>query len=89
HRSEGVSLYSLFSTIPNLVGPLIAIGIWHLDRMSVFAVVMIAIALTTTFFGYRVSFAGKEPDTSHKVEPLPFNGVTVFAQFFKNKELLT
>lgn len=71
HRSEGVSLYSLFSTIPNLVGPLIAI------------------ALTTTFFGYRVSFAGKEPDTSHKVEPLPFNGVTVFAQFFKNKELLT
>ncbi|MEJ7474653.1 MFS transporter, partial [Staphylococcus saprophyticus] len=66
HRSEGVSLYSLFSTIPNLVGPLIAIGIWHLDRMSVFAVVMIAIALTTTFFGYRVSFAGKEPDTSHK-----------------------
>ncbi|PTU87930.1 MFS transporter [Staphylococcus pasteuri] len=89
HRSEGVSLYSLFSTIPNLVGPLIAIGIWHLDRMSVFAVVMIAIALTTTFFGYRVSFAGEEPDTSHKVERLPFNGVTVFAQFFKNKELLT
>ncbi|MFU0769258.1 staphylopine family metallophore export MFS transporter CntE [Staphylococcus pasteuri] len=89
HRSEGVSLYSLFSTIPNLVGPLIAIGIWHLDRMSVFAIVMITIALTTTFFGYRVSFAGEEPDTSHKVEPLPFNGVTVFAQFFKNKELLT
>lgn len=89
HRSEGVSLYSLFSTIPNLVGPLIAIGIWHLDRMSVFAVVMIAIALTTTFFGYRVSFVGEEPDTSHKVERLPFNGVTVFAQFFKNKELLT
>ena len=29
HRSEGVSLYSLFSTIPNLVGPLIAVGIWH------------------------------------------------------------
>ncbi|COE54119.1 staphylopine family metallophore export MFS transporter CntE [Staphylococcus warneri] len=87
HRSEGVSLYSLFSTIPNLVGPLIAVGIWHLDRISIFAIVMIAIALTTTFFGYRVTFASEEPDTRKKVEPLPFNAVTVFAQFFKNKEL--
>ncbi|MEX2948404.1 MFS transporter [Staphylococcus warneri] len=87
HRSEGVSLYSLFSTIPNLVGPLIAVGIWHLDRISIFAIVMIAIALTTTFFGYRVTFASEEPDTQKKVEPLPFNAVTVFAQFFKNKEL--
>ncbi|WP_270234831.1 staphylopine family metallophore export MFS transporter CntE [Staphylococcus warneri] len=87
HRSEGVSLYSLFSTIPNLVGPLIAVGIWHLDRISIFAIVMIAIALTTTFFGYRVTFASEEPDTHKKVEPLLFNAVTVFAQFFKNKEL--
>ena len=87
HRSEGVSLYSLFSTIPNLVGPLIAVGIWHLDRISIFAIVMIAIALTTTFFGYRVTFASEEPDTRKKVEPLTFNAVTVFAQFFKNKEL--
>ena len=87
HRSEGVSLYSLFSTIPNLVGPLIAVGIWHLDRISIFAIVMIAIALTTTFFGYRVTFSSEEPDTHKKVEPLPFNAVTVFAQFFKNKEL--
>lgn len=87
HRSEGVSLYSLFSTIPNLVGPLIAVGIWHLDRISIFAIVMIAIALTTTFFGYRVTFSSEEPDTHKKVEPLPFNAFTVFAQFFKNKEL--
>ena len=87
HRSEGVSLYSLFSTIPNLAGPLIAGGIWHLDRISIFAIVMIAIALTTTFFSYRVTFANEEPDTRKKVEPLPFNAVTVFAQFFKNKEL--
>lgn len=27
YRPEGVSLYSLFSTIPNLLGPLIAVGI--------------------------------------------------------------
>ena len=41
YRSEGVSLYSLFSTIPNLLGPLIAVGIWHVENMSIFAIVMI------------------------------------------------
>ncbi|RIN48062.1 MFS transporter, partial [Staphylococcus simulans] len=87
HRSEGVSLYSLFSTIPNLIGPIIAIGIWHADNISIFAIVIIFIALSTTFFGYRVTFAVQEPDTSHKIEKMSFNAVTVFAQFFKNKEL--
>ncbi|HAR6923855.1 TPA: MFS transporter [Staphylococcus aureus] len=88
HRSEGVSLYSLFSTIPNLIGPLVAVGIWNANNISLFAIVIIFIALTTTFFGYRVTFAEQEPDTSDKIEKMPFNAVTVFAQFFKNKELL-
>ncbi|WP_149024597.1 staphylopine family metallophore export MFS transporter CntE, partial [Shigella flexneri] len=34
HRSEGVSLYSLFSTIPNLIGPLVAVGIWNANNIS-------------------------------------------------------
>ena len=88
HRSEGVSLYSLFSTIPNLIGPLIAVGIWNYGHMSIFAIVMIGIAAMTTFFGYRVTFVESEPDTSDKIEPLQFNAFTVFAHFFKNKELL-
>lgn len=87
HRSEGVSLYSLFSTIPNLIGPLIAIGIWHADNISIFAIIIIFIALSTTFFGYRVTITEQEPDTSHKIEKISFNAITVFAQFFKNKEL--
>lgn len=87
HRSEGVSLYSLFSTIPNLIGPLIAVGIWNYGHMSIFAIVMIGIAAMTTFFGYRVTFVESEPDTSDKIEPLQFNAFTVFAHFFKNKEL--
>lgn len=49
HRSEGVSLYSLFSTIPNLIGPLVAVGIWNANNISLFAIVIIFIALTTTF----------------------------------------
>lgn len=85
HRSEGVSLYSLFSTIPNLIGPLVAVGIWNANNISLFAIVIIFIALTTTFFGYRVTFAEQEPDMSDKIEKMPFNAVTVFAQFFKIK----
>lgn len=81
HRSEGVSLYSLFSTIPNLIGPLVAVGIWNYGPISVFAMVMIGIATITTFFGYRVTFAEQEPDTRDKIEPLQFNAITVFAQF--------
>ncbi|RTX74076.1 MFS transporter [Mammaliicoccus sciuri] len=87
HRSEGVSLYSLFSTIPNLIGPLIAVSIWQVDNMTLFAVVVIVIALTTTFFGYRVTLDENQRDTTNEIPEIPFNGITVFGQFFKNKEL--
>ena len=83
HRSEGVSLYSLFSTIPNLIGPLVAVGIWNANNISLFAIVIIFIALTT-FFGYRVTFAEQEPDTSDK-KKMPFNAVTVLRNFSKIK----
>ncbi|SUM67227.1 transporter [Staphylococcus saccharolyticus] len=78
HRSEGVSLYFLFSTIPNLIGPLIAVGIWNMQNMSVFAMMIIVIAVSTTLFGYRVTFANAESDKSQQVEALPFNAVTVY-----------
>ena len=70
YRSEGVSLYSLFSTIPNLLGPLIAVGIWHVENMSIFAIVMIFIAVTTTLFGYRTTFANTQKGIA-KDEVLP------------------
>lgn len=87
HRSEGVSLYSLFSTIPNLIGPLIAVSIWQVDNMTLFAVIVIGIALTTTIFGYRVTLDENKRETSNEIPVIPFNGITVFGQFFKNKEL--
>ena len=73
--------------IPNLIGPLIAVGIWQIHHMSAFAVIMVMIALSTTIFGYRVTFGEQEPDTSSKIEALPYNAVTVFGQLFKNKAL--
>lgn len=87
YRSEGVSLYSLFSTIPNLLGPLIAVGIWHVENMTIFAIVMIFIAVTTTLFGYRTTFANTQKEVAPKEEVLPFNAMTVYVQFFKNKAL--
>ncbi|MFC5702386.1 staphylopine family metallophore export MFS transporter CntE [Cohnella faecalis] len=53
-RSQGLSLYSLFTYMPTIIGPLIAIGIWDWGGMSGFTVVMITMALTTGVFGFRV-----------------------------------
>lgn len=86
-RAEGVSLYSLFSTIPNLIGPFIAVGIWQLNHISVFAIIMIVIALSTTFFGYRITRNAPSSSSATEIEQPPFNGITVFTQFFKNREL--
>lgn len=53
-RSQGLSLYSLFTYMPTIIGPLIAIGIWDWGGMSGFTVAMIVIALATGLFGYSV-----------------------------------
>lgn len=87
HRSEGVSLYSLFSTIPNLVGPMIAVQLWSFDYMSLFASVMLIIALSTAFFGYIATRKERDSTTTEQVEPLPFNAITVFGQLFTNRVL--
>ncbi|MGF2097749.1 staphylopine family metallophore export MFS transporter CntE [Mammaliicoccus lentus] len=87
HRSEGISLYSLFSTLPTLIGPLIAVSLWNNENMGVFAIVMIVIALSTGIFGYSATFSDVASDEKPVVEKAPFNGLTVFGQFFKNPAL--
>ncbi|MBF0840829.1 MULTISPECIES: staphylopine family metallophore export MFS transporter CntE [Mammaliicoccus] len=87
HRSEGISLYSLFSTLPTLIGPIIAVSLWNNENMGVFAIVMIVIALSTGIFGYSATFSDVASDEKPVVEKAPFNGLTVFCQFFKNPAL--
>lgn len=87
HRSEGISLYSLFSTLPTLIGPIIAVSLWNNENMGVFAIVMIVIALSTGIFGYSATFSDVASDEKPVVEKAPFNGLTVFGQFFKNPAL--
>ncbi|MBO0997501.1 MFS transporter [Bacillus sp. SD075] len=77
-RSQGISLYSLFSYMPGVLGPLLALGIWQAGDMNYFTVVMITIAIFTGVFGYSVKI--KE----EKVEPVPNNteqSVNIFKAF--------
>lgn len=54
-RSQGLSLYTLFTYMPTIVGPLIALGIWEWGGMNSFTAAMIAIAVITGLFGYSTS----------------------------------
>jgi MFS family permease len=51
-RSQGISYYSLFSYIPGIVGPVLALAIWQTGGMDYFTVVLIGIAVCTGVFGY-------------------------------------
>lgn len=76
-RSQGISLYSLFSYIPGIIGPILALGIWH-GGMDYFTMVMIAIAIFTGVVGYSAKMDKAE------VQPVTKNaeqGVSMFNSF--------
>lgn len=54
-RSQGISMYSLCSYLPGIIGPLLAIGIWQTGEMSIFAMTMIAIAVLTGLVGFTAT----------------------------------
>lgn len=76
-RSQGISLYSLFSYVPGIIGPLLALGIWQRD-MDYFTVAMIAIAIFTGLFGYsaKIDKAESQPVTNNAEQ-----GVSIFKSF--------
>ncbi|MET3544920.1 MFS family permease [Paenibacillus favisporus] len=53
-RSQGISFYSLFTYIPGILGPLLALALWQSGGMNFFTITMIAIAIITGMFGYSV-----------------------------------
>ncbi|MCR2806579.1 staphylopine family metallophore export MFS transporter CntE [Paenibacillus soyae] len=64
-RSQGISLYSLFTYMPGIVGPLLALGLWDGGDMGAFTVVMVSIAVLTGLFGYGAKMAPRaEPQDS-------------------------
>ena len=83
-RSQGISLYSLCSYIPGILGPLLAIGIWQEDDGTYFAVVMVAIAILTGLVGYG-STRNSHNEVKKTEPPLGMNDS--FSQLFKNRYL--
>lgn len=82
-RSQGISLYSLFSYIPGIIGPILALGIWQ-GGMNYFTVVMIAIAVFTGVFGYsaKMDKAEAPPATNNAGQGL--STFKSFSQLVKN-----
>jgi len=60
-RSRGISLYSLFTYMPTIAGPILAIGLWNWGGMSAFTLVMIAIAAGTGWFGFYARLQPARP----------------------------
>lgn len=88
-RSQGISMYSLCASMPGIIGPLLALGIWQAGNMNHFTVAMIAIAILTGIVGYSAKMdkqaAEAEPDTGQRGQ-----GSTMsesFGQLFKNPHL--
>ncbi|MFC3885000.1 staphylopine family metallophore export MFS transporter CntE [Bacillus songklensis] len=82
-RSQGISLYSLFSYIPGIIGPILALGIWQ-GGMDYFTVVMIAIAIFTGLFGYsaKMDKAEAQPVTNNAEQEVSM--FKSFSQLVKN-----
>ncbi|MBU7592353.1 staphylopine family metallophore export MFS transporter CntE [Metabacillus halosaccharovorans] len=86
-RSQGISLYSLFSYIPGIIGPLLALGIWQ-GGMEYFAVVMISIAVITGLVGYSAQIDKAETETIRGNSVQGVNRISSFGQLVKNPYLL-
>ncbi|PPA70387.1 staphylopine family metallophore export MFS transporter CntE [Jeotgalibacillus proteolyticus] len=82
-RSQGISLYSLFSYIPGIIGPLLAIGIWQAG-MDYFSIVMIAIALFTGVVGYSAKIDKGESRAENSAGEAEISTLKSFKELFKN-----
>ncbi|QJD82776.1 staphylopine family metallophore export MFS transporter CntE [Cohnella herbarum] len=61
-RSQGISMYSLCASMPGIIGPLLAIGMWQTGDMNVFTLAMVGIAILTGVVGYSAKMDKKEID---------------------------
>lgn len=89
NRSQGISMYSLCSYLPGLIGPLLAIGILQASETNMFAVCMIAIAVLTGVVGYTAEM-DRRPDDAKDVSQQPNQGTAMLqsvSQLVKNPHL--
>jgi MFS family permease len=86
-RSQGISMYSLVASIPGIIGPLLAIGIWQAGNMLIFTIVMIAIAILTGGVGYSAQMGKKEAEPAAAQTKQGAAMLQSFSQLFKNPHL--
>jgi len=86
-RSQGISMYSLCASMPGIIGPLLALGMWQAGNMSYFTVAMIAIAIFTGVVGYNATMDNNkhEPVSGKKKQEVTI--VQSFGQLVKNPHL--
>ncbi|GAA4851285.1 MFS transporter [Paenibacillus vulneris] len=88
-RSQGISMYSLCSYLPGVIGPLLAIGIWQSGDTNVFASVMIAIAVLSGVAGFTATLDNPSVKTAGNSD-VPNQGTEMlqsFTQLVKNRLL--
>ncbi|MCA1065766.1 MFS transporter [Rossellomorea aquimaris] len=86
-RSQGISLYSLFSYIPGILGPLLAVGIWQ-GGMDSFGYVMIGLAVMTGLFGFTAKLETDEGNPQEEGEGKGRRMLSSFTQLVENPFLL-
>ncbi|MCG7380538.1 MFS transporter [Paenibacillus sp. ACRSA] len=86
-RSQGISYYSLFSYIPGIVGPVLALGIWQAGGMDYFTVVLIGIAICTGVFGYTAKIEKNKDQPEGNAQDQSVSMWESFGQLVKNSHL--
>ncbi len=86
-RSQGISYYSLFSYIPGIVGPVLALGIWQAGGMDYFTVVLIGIAICTGVFGYTAKIEKNKDQPEGNASDQSVSMWESFGQLVKNSHL--
>lgn len=82
-RSQGISLYSLFSYIPGILGPILALSIWQ-QGMDLFMVVMVGIAIITGLVGFNIKIESKKEQSRSTAIDQNANVLSSFRELVKN-----
>ncbi|MED4956097.1 MFS transporter [Paenibacillus macerans] len=86
-RSQGISMYSLCSSMPGIIGPLLAFGMWQAGDTNRFTAAMIAIAILTGVVGYSAKMDKKEAEPALGQEGQGATMLQSYGQLVQNPHL--
>ncbi|UUZ96902.1 MFS transporter [Paenibacillus sp. P25] len=86
-RSQGISMYSLCASMPGIIGPLLAIGMWQAGDMNGFTTAMMVIAILTGVTGFSTGMDKKEERTDQRQAERGGTMLQSFGQLFINPHM--